>query len=325
MPPAVRRKPFAILAVIVLALGLAAAATAANGGLTPPKPQSPNAGGINDSYKLISWFTLGIFAIVEGALVVFLVRFRSRGRRRDVDGAQIHGSTRLELFWTVLPVIVLAVIGSYVFYKLPGIEDVPARAGDRLEVQVQGRQYYWMFTYPDGKVTIDRLKVPARKVVHLAVTSPGYDVIHSWWIPELGGKFDAIPGKVNHTWFRADRVGTYEGQCAELCGLQHAAMRAYVDVVPPAEYASFVAGGQPDLGKQEYTGVCAKCHRLAADSPPLVGPNLGGNPLLKDAKGLEQILRDGQGLMPAVGKGWSDAQMKALTDYAKGLSSGSQG
>ena len=121
-------------------------------------------------------------------------------------------------------------IAGFIFYKLPGIQDVPsAKAeGGPLVVKVDAHQFYWQFTYPDGQISIDKLHAPVNRTVQVDITSQ--DVDHSWWIPELGGKFDAIPGHVTHTWFKADRVGTYRGQCGEFCGVYHAAMKAVVDV-----------------------------------------------------------------------------------------------
>ncbi len=303
-----RRKPAVLFLVAGLALALAGAAAAANGGFTPPTPRSPNAGRINDAYYLILGLTGAIFLLVEGALVLFIVRFRSRGRGREVEGPQIRGNTRLELAWTVVPVLILAAIAGFVFYKLPGIKNVPpARAaGDRFAVKIKAYQYYWQFTYPSGKITIDDLRVPAGRVVTLEVTSA--DVAHSWWIPALGGKIDAIPGRTTRTWFRASRPGVYRGQCAELCGIQHTAMTASVHVVP---VHGFAVGG--DLGAQEFNGVCAKCHGFKGEGG--IGPKLVGNPLLRDRAGLEDLLENGRGKMPAVGKGWGDTQLDALIAY----------
>jgi heme/copper-type cytochrome/quinol oxidase subunit 2 len=137
----VRRKlPLALPLAVLLGLAAAGLALAGNGGVAPPDPASPNAERVNDSYWFIAIFTGLIFLIVEGALIVFIVRFRRRGRPRAVEGPQIHGSTRLELIWTVAPVIFLAAIGSFLFYKLPGIKDVPAAgASERLNVTSHDR------------------------------------------------------------------------------------------------------------------------------------------------------------------------------------------
>ena len=166
---------------------------------------------------------------------------------------------------------------------------------------------------------------PAGEVVHENVVSADDDVNHSWWVPELGGKMDAIPGQTNHTWFQAP-AGTYVARCAELCGIQHAKMTALVKVVPRAEYEQFIAqragNSNMALGQEEFQGVCLSCHRL--DSR-FVGPALGGNPLLNDRKGIEDILRRGVGKMPAVASDWTDAQIDALISYTRTLKKGKSG
>jgi cytochrome c oxidase subunit 2 len=267
-------------------------------------------------------FAAFIFVLVEGALVVFAVRYRRRKRARTVEGPQVTGHERLEFLWTAIPVLILVAIGAFVFYKLPGLKGVPqANAGDqRLTVRVEGHRFYWEYKYPNGVVAIDRLRAPVNTVVQLEITAPVDDVIHSWWIPDLGGKTDAIPGHPNHNWFKADRVGVYTGQCAELCGIQHAAMKATVQVMPRDEFASWLdqqataqQAGTSDLGKQTFQGVCAKCHGMNAQGD--IGPRLTGNPLLNDRKGLEDVVRHGRNQMPPVGQTWDDRQMNALYEY----------
>jgi len=214
-------------------------------------------------------------------------------------------------------VLILAVIAAFVFYKLPGIKDVPsARAGESMTVKIRAQQFYWQFEYPDGQISIDRMVMPVGEVVRLEVTTP--DVAHSWWIPRLGGKIDAIPGRTNTTWFKATKPGVYTGQCAEFCGIQHALMRADVAVVSRADYETFLATHRPSspaVGQEIFTGTCAKCHGLAGQGD--IGPKIAGSALLADPKGLETLLRQGKNKMPAVGKLWSDAQMKAALAYLK--------
>jgi cytochrome c oxidase subunit 2 len=164
---------------------------------------------------------------------------------------------------------------------------------------------------------------PADQVVHEDVIGMDYDVNHSWWVPDLGGKYDAIPGTVNKTWFKAP-VGTYVARCAELCGIQHALMDAEVDVVPASQYAAFTAkrsspAGDAALGKEEWQGVCQSCHRL---DHAYIGPALGGNVLLSDAKGITTLLRNGEGQMPPVGRNWSTKQIDALVGYTKQFAKG---
>ena len=323
MTSPVRSKPFAIVGALVAYLVLAAPAVAGNGGFAPVEPDSPNAEGITHSYWFITAFILAIFALVEGLLIAFIVRFRRRrGRARDEDAPQIHGATRLETMWTIGPVLVLFAIAAFVFAKLPGIRDVPSAtaAGGRLDVTVSGRQYYWEFRYPNGVIAVDRLRAPASRSVELTVTAPDFDVIHSWWIPALGGKLDAIPGRENRTWFRAERTGISKGRCAELCGLEHATMLAEVEVMPQAEFDAWLderarqqAEGTSPLGEETYDGACAKCHGLAGEGG--YGPALAGSSLTQDPDAIATLLENGRNLMPAVGRDWEDVQMDALTSY----------
>jgi cytochrome c oxidase subunit II len=299
--------------VAVAALVVVAGAAAANGGFTPVQPHSPNAKHINTAYYVILGFTSAIFVLVEGALITFVIKYRSRGRARTEDGAQVHGHTRLELIWTVVPVVILCVIAIVVFLELPSISNAPA-AADPLHVTVEGHQFYWQFDYPNGARTINDLYVPVGRVVDLKIVSA--DVIHSWWIPELGGKIQAIPGITNHTWFQADDPGTYAGQCAELCGLYHASMTARVIATSNAGYETAVSTTAPaNLGKAEFTGVCATCHGMTGQGG--YGPNLSNNPLLTQTAGLLAIVQNGRGKMPAVGNTWTKTQLQALAAYVK--------
>ena len=322
MPAIVRSKPVVIVGAVLALLASTAPAVGGNGGFAPVPPESPNAEDITTSYWFVTAFCLGVFLLVEILLVLFVVRYRRRSRPRDEDGAQIHGSNRLELAWTVLPVAILTAIAAFVLVKLPGIQDVPtASAGqENLVVRVTGTQFMWEYRYPNGVVAVDRLRAPQGRTVELRVTAPEWDVIHSWWIPALGGKIDAIPGAVNDTWFRADRVGVFPGQCAELCGLYHADMTAAVEVLPAAEFDAWLAeraaaqeAGSSPLGEELWDGSCAKCHGL--DGEGRYGPQIAGSDLLKDPAAVERVLREGRLRMPPVGRDWSDVEVRALTDY----------
>jgi cytochrome c oxidase subunit 2 len=318
----VRRKLLSLAFVVLLALATAGVAAAANGGFTPVQPESPNAHHIQNAYYLVLGFTAAIFVLVQSLLVVFIWKYRSRGRSRAVEGAQVHGHTRLELIWTAFPVLILAIIAAFVFYELPNIDSAPAAATDPIHITVEGHQYYWQFDYTDSPGrprSIGTLHVPAGAVVDLKVVSP--DVIHSWWIPALGGKIQAIPGRDNHTWFRADREGSWEGQCAELCGVFHASMKAVVRVESRQAYRHFVSTVAPEtLGKQEWNGVCATCHGM--DGTGGYGPDISGSALLASQASLLGILRQGvdtsrPGAMPPVGDTWNRAQIAAIAAYAK--------
>jgi len=323
--------------VFASALGLllfvAGTASAANGGFSPVAPQTPNGHRINDAYWFIFGFAAFVFVLVEAALVLFVVRFRSRGRGREVEGPQIRGNTNLELAWTAGPVLILAAIAAFVFYKLPGIKNTPsASAGStQLHVTVEAHQFYWQFDYPGGAISIDKLVVPQSEVVRLDVVSP--DVAHSWWIPALGGKIDAIPGRTNHTWFRVDRLGTYAGQCAEFCGVLHTKMSADVEVVSAADYRSFLtshAPTSPVLGTEIVNGVCAKCHGLSGQGG--VGPAIAGSSIITSRSTLIDVLQLGRPPsrtvtgMPPVGASWGKDELNtAMNAIQKRYGGGTSG
>jgi len=325
MPSGVRRFALATFATTAVALTTTLAAYAGNDGFLPGEAHSPNAHRVHSAFIVVSIFTGIILVGVEAALVLFIVKYRRGKRARTAEGPQIHGATKLEIIWTVVPVVFLAAIGSFVFYKLPGIADAPkAAAADQTRIHISGRQHYWPFIYPYGSVSIGQLVALADQVVHEEITAPTWDVIHLWWVPDFGGKYDAIPGRVNKTWFKAP-AGTYKAQCYELCGLQHAAMSATVKVVPRTEYDSFVsqrANGGVTLGQEEWRGVCLSCHRLGHR---YIGPDLKGNSLLADRHGIEVLLRNGRGQMPSVGRDWSGLQIDALIAYTKQFAGGGKG
>ncbi len=331
MPTPVRRKTIVLVCVALFGLVLAHVALADDpAGITPRGPDSPQAAGIEDIYWLLLAIAGGIFVLVEGALVFCLVRFRNRGRSRTAEGPQIHGATRLELIWTAIPVVILAVIITFVLYKLPGIRDVQsAKAGaQQVEIEVEGRQFYWNFVYPNGVIQVQTLRIPAQRQIRLSINSE--DVDHSWWIPSVDGKFDAIPGKTNHMEFIAERPGTYRGQCGEFCGYEHAKMVGTVEAVPPREFDAWLSqqaraqrAGTSNLGEMTFKGVCATCHGLNGEGG--LGPSLQGNPAVAQSNAIRILLREGRGKMPAVGRGWDERQMDALIAYLKRFSEGSGG
>jgi len=227
--------------------------------LLPEHGGSPNADDIAGLYTLILAMAVVVFLGVEGSLIWFMIRFRARKGR---VAAQIHGNTRLEVGWTVGAAVILIFITAATFLKLPQIKnpaasdidkngnrvasnvafastDQPAPPkGASMNIRVDGQQYVWRYTYPSqgGKdvFAYEEMVVPVGMTVTLDITSD--DVAHSWWIPALGGKFDALPGYTNHTWFKVPEAGVYAGQCAELCGRNHANMYARVRAVPFEAY-----------------------------------------------------------------------------------------
>ena len=320
MPPAVRR-PVLLALIALAALAAAGAATAGNGGFAPVDPASPSASRTDDVYWVLVGVAAFILLVVFGPLIVFIVRFGRRGRDRAVEGPQIRGNTQLEIGWTVGATLIVLGLIAFVIYKLPGItEPAAAGAGEPLEITVEGRQFYWLYEYPEGVSTVDTLTLPVDRPVTLRMTAPDGDVIHSWWVPALAGKRDAIPGQVTELELFPNRTGTYQGVCAELCGIQHAVMRTTVRVVDEAEYRDFISAQQqqPDLGGQIWAGVCQKCH----DPEIGIAPQIVGNPLLANREALTAIVTQGRRQMPAVGQDWSDDQLNALLDFAEKLGGG---
>ena len=245
-----------------VAVSLLTAPPALAGFITPKSGGSPNANQISSLYKIILYIAAVVFAIVAGTLLYSLVKFRAK---RGARAAQIHGNTQLEISWTVAAALILVAITTITFIKLPGIIDPPNSDaapslsastteptppnGKRITICVQGRQYIWRYTYGSGCLknyfssklpySYTTMVVPKGQTVVLDIQSN--DVIHSWWVPSLGGKVDAVPGYTTYTWFKALRTGFYHGQCAQLCGRDHAAMVAFVRVVSPAQYNSWLS------------------------------------------------------------------------------------
>jgi cytochrome c oxidase subunit 2 len=259
--------PAALACLTALALALAPAALA--GPVTPESGGSPNADDIDTLYRVVLYVAIVIFVLVEGVLIWSLVRFRYK--RGGPEAQQIRGNTPLEVSWTLGAALILVVLTVVTFIYLPDIKDPPASgpdglsrasgtqfatvdqpepptSGDRnLTIQVNGQQYLWRYDYPGDQQLFSyfTMVVPTNTTVVLRITSS--DVIHSWWIPKLGPKFDAVPGHVNESWFKIKRPGSYHGQCAELCGAGHADMRAVVKAVPPAEYVAWARRQRRDI------------------------------------------------------------------------------
>jgi cytochrome c oxidase subunit 2 len=260
--PALRRRGLALALSLALVGSLIFAPGALAGFITPKSGGSPNADQISSLYKIILYIAAVVFVIVEGALVYSVYKFRAK---KSSVPAQIHGNTRLEIGWTIAAALILVVLTVVTFVKLPSIINPPNSNangfltaaltppkppnGKQLTVCVQGRQYIWRYTYGaqcannafNSKLpySYQEMVVPANTTVVLVIQST--DVIHSWWVPSLGGKVDAVPGYTTYTWFKVPHPGTYHGQCAQLCGRNHAAMTAFVHVIPADQYSSWLS------------------------------------------------------------------------------------
>jgi cytochrome c oxidase subunit 2 len=265
----VGRKRLVLIALAgVLLLLLVAAPAALGDAITPESGGSKNANDIDTLYKITLYVAIVIFLIVEGTLIWSIVKFRAR--RGGPQPAQLRGNTPLELGWTVGAALILVVLTVVTFLYLNGIKDPPASGanglradaaqfasidqpnppkggGKPLNIHVNGQQYVWRFDYPGQQPLFSyyEMVVPTDTTVTLDVNAS--DVIHSWWIPKLGGKVDGVPGHTNQTWFKIEKPGVYRGQCAELCGAGHADMRAVVKAVSPDGYEAWSKRQRSDI------------------------------------------------------------------------------
>ena len=182
------------------------------------------------------YWAVGVFVLVEGALLYAIFRFR--GRPEDPEPTQIHGNTTIEIVWTLIPALILAAIAVPTVKGIFQTNLIPA--GEALKVEVVGHQWWWEFRYPDlNLTTANELHIPTGQTVELVQHSG--DVIHSFWPPRFAGKRDVFPGRETRLWFKADSAGLFPGQCAEFCGIQHARMAFQVRASTPAEFDAWVA------------------------------------------------------------------------------------
>jgi cytochrome c oxidase subunit 2 len=180
-------------------------------------------------YVVIFWIALAVLLIVGTFIVYAAFRFRRRDEREPV---QIHGNTRLEVAWTVVPLVIVVVIFTLTFTNMTFIRNGPP---PEMSVTVVGRQFTWEYIYAGGKVrSFDALRIPTGTVVRINVTS--IDVLHSFWVPRLAGQVYAIPGRTNPGWLEADKPGSYFGECNEFCGLGHYTMQATVIALTPTDF-----------------------------------------------------------------------------------------
>jgi cytochrome c oxidase subunit II len=269
--------PLALLALAALTpLAFADAWSPESGG-------SPNADDIDTLYWVTMAVALVVFFGVEAILFYSLYKFKAR---KGAVAAQIRGNTRLEIGWTVGAALILVVLAVFTFTLLDDIRNPPdsdegayqasngssvlvaagpnkpvSPSGRQLEIDVNGQQYLWRYTYPDGDrnplndvFSYEEMVVPVGTTVVLSIRAQ--DVAHSWWIPKLGGKADAVPGYTNFAWFKIppEQEGTvFTGQCAELCGRNHANMTARVKAVSVEDFEAFLAGRRREIDSANQT------------------------------------------------------------------------
>jgi cytochrome c oxidase subunit II len=336
----VRKRVLWATAAIGLLLLLSACAPDASQDTLQPK--GPYAQILKNLFVPVFWIAVVVFIVVEGGIVWMTIRYRHRKDRERMP-AQIHGNTRLEIAWTIAPALILAGVMVPTVAVIWDLARKPP--ADALNVTVEGFQWWWGFQYTDEDMrttygeggpirTADVLVIPEDRVVYLSLEGAGgeiqgsdpatsdYMVIHSFWIPELAGKQDVVPGRTNHILMQADDPGVYTGQCAEFCGLQHGRMLVRVVALSAGDWDAWVErqrGGAvrpSDPLAQEGMdlflgplsggrGSCVNCHTVGGtDAVSEAGPDLthfadpthecfaGCNWETTDRESLEAWLRD---------------------------------
>ncbi len=231
-------------------------------------------------FNVLLWTMVAVFVLVEGALLYIVIRYRRRpGQPRP---PQIHGHTALEVTWTIIPTVLILGLGIWSVFTLFELDQPPTDQGEILDITVVGHQWYFEFEYPDadgnGKriSTANDLRIPVDRPINFTLESD--DVLHSFWVPKLGGKVDVVPTRQNRLWLMADSdlidqqlPATYYGQCAELCGLAHAQMRFRVTVMEEEDYQDWVREYSPppaltpmaQQGQTLFAIHCSLCHTIS--------------------------------------------------------------
>jgi cytochrome c oxidase subunit II len=305
---------------------------------SPFDPHSPEALAISTLFGQTLVVCAVVGAVVAGLVATCVIRFRAGNRPSEPP--QVHGNTSLEITWTLIPLAI--VVGLFVLTAraMAASDPPPDREPD---IVVIGHQWWWEARYASGAITANELHVPAGKDLLVRIESA--DVIHDFWVPQLGRKMDAVPGHPSTIWMQADAPGTYLGACAEYCGAQHAWMRIVVVAEPQDEFDAWDRHQRdpaptPDIGNQaavrgeaDFRGkTCITCHAIAGEgSPSRVAPDLthlaqrttlGAGVLANDPANLARWLRDPQGVkagshMPDLNL--TDGEVSDLASYFETL------
>lgn len=308
-------------------------------GLMPSK-SSTIAGEVDALFYFILIATAIVFAIVVSGLVLFSIRYRRRTATAPLTSGKAH-DTKLEIIWTVIPTILVIILFFWGFNVYLKMRVVPRNA---MEIKVTGRQWFWVFDYPDGTKAMNELVVPAGKPVRLLLSSE--DVIHSFYIPAFRIKMDALPNRYTETWFEATQTGTFDIFCAEYCGKGHSEMTGLVKVLTPEDYTAWrdsslaavpETTSPVDRGRQLFSQrACNTCHTI--DGAPMVGPTFknlyghtvtleGGSSVTADENYIRrsilepkaEIVSGFQPVMPTYQGLLNDRDIDALVAYIKSL------
>ncbi len=276
-------------------------------------PESPQAQEVLNLF----WFMLGIagfiFLVVTGFVVTNIVRFRHR--QGDGMPRQMEGDTRLEIIWTVVPLLIVTVLFGVTVHAMRIIS--PPVHDRQPDLEVIAHQWWWEGHYhPSGAVTANEFHLPVGKTLLLRFHSA--DVVHDWWVPQLGRKIDVFPNHITHLWTKIDRPGTYLGTCDEFCGPEHAWMRIRVIAESPADFAAWIQHQlQPPAppttaAAGEGAGLylshtCVNCHTIEGFSTATIGPNLthvgsretiGAGILVNNLENLTRWVENAQAIKP---------------------------
>lgn len=242
---------------------------------SPEHPQSTFAGDgpiardQAELFNIIFWIAVAVFVVVEGLIIYAVWRYR---RRDDSMPKQVHGNTKLEIAWTIIPSIIIAAIAVPTIIGIwEQQRGAPDDMGEVLEVEAIGHRWWFEFRYPAQEVvTANEMHIPIGRPVNVALFSQ--DVIHSFWVPRLAGKVDMVPLNENVVWFIADKPGVYDGQCAEFCGIAHAHMRFRVIAHEEEDFQNWLAGmrtpavpveaGGATEGQTLFAQHCRTCHTI---------------------------------------------------------------
>lgn len=331
------------LVALVLLAGCAGQDTGAVESIRTPSVFAPASTPADEILEL-SWLVIGItgaiFVVVETLLLIAIVRYRRRRADDRREPAQVYGSGPIEMAWTIVPVIIVAVLFLVTTRSIATLQKESAPPG-WLEVTLVGHQWWWEFRYPEyGIVTANELHVPTNgpdggRPTFLTLLSA--DVIHSFWIPQMAGKTDVVPNRENHMWIEPREAGLFVGQCAEYCGTQHANMLIRVIAHPPDEFEGWVRSQQREAtddlevraGRDRFLSTaCVNCHRVSGTrADGRFGPDLthlmsratlGAGVAANNRKNLINWVRDPAhfkpgALMPAMGLG--KLEIERVVDY----------